>query len=300
MHDLKTNFDKLFPIVKASLKNFINSEGNIPKTGRKPKFSDLNVITLAIASEALSINSENLLFHKLRFDYSSHFINLIDRSQFNRRRKYLMAYIQKCQQYMAQQLCQGENTFLIDSMPLPICRFSRARHLKICKKDIFSAPEYGFCASQNTHYFGYKLHAVCSFNGIFTDFELSKANIHDIHYLNDVKYNYPYCMIIGDKGYLNGQNQLDFFNDNKIDLQTPMRKNQKNYMAQPKVFRKVRKRIETLFSQLHDQFLICKNFAKSFAGLSVRILCKITALTILQFINKINNKPLNHIKHALA
>ncbi|MDX9780283.1 MAG: IS982 family transposase, partial [bacterium] len=34
--------------------------------------------------------------------------------------------------------------------------------------------------------------------------------------------------------------------------------------------------------------------------LAVRIISKITALTILQFINHLNNKPLNHIKHALS
>ncbi|MCL6097326.1 MAG: IS982 family transposase, partial [Bacteroidetes bacterium] len=36
-------------------------------------------------------------------------------------------------------------------------------------------------------------------------------------------------------------------------------------------------------------------------GFRTRILSKLTALTILQFINKFfNNKPVNHIKYALA
>jgi len=45
-----------------------------------------------------------------------------------------------------------------------------------------------------------------------------------------------------------------------------MRNNQLNYKKQPYIFRKKRKRIETLFSQLCNQFKIRKNYAKSFEG----------------------------------
>jgi hypothetical protein len=57
---------------------------------------------------------------------------------------------------------------------------------------------------------------------------------------------------------------------------------------------------ETLFSQLVDQFVIRVNYAKTFVGLATRVLSKVTTFTLLQFLNSINNKPLNHIKHTLA
>ena len=76
-----------------------------------------------------------------------------------------------------------------------------------------------------------------------------------------------------------------------------MRRNQKDYKKQPYVFRKKRKRIETLFSQLCDQFLIRRNYAKSFEGFKTRILAKITSLTLVQYINKfIFDRPINNIK----
>ena len=65
-----------------------------------------------------------------------------------------------------------------------------------------------------------------------------------------------------------------------------MRNNQKNYKRQPYIFRKKRKRIETLFSQLCYQFMIRRNYAKSFEGFKTRVLSKITALTVIQYINK--------------
>ena len=67
-----------------------------------------------------------------------------------------------------------------------------------------------------------------------------------------------------------------------------------------KPFRKVRKQVETLFSQLDDQFLLLRNYEKDIQGLFTRILAKITAATILQPINKLNNKPIARIKRALA
>ena len=44
----------------------------------------------------------------------------------------------------------------------------------IVKESIETAPEYGYCAVQNTHYFGYKFHGVCSLNGVITSFDLLK------------------------------------------------------------------------------------------------------------------------------
>ena len=46
--------------------------------------------------------------------------------------------------------------------------------------------------------------------------------------------------------------------------------------------------------------MLKRNYAKSFIGLATRIINKIAGLTILQYINKINNKPINNIKYALA
>ena len=53
------------------------------------------------------------------------------------------------------------------------------------------------------------------------------------------------------------------------------------------------------FSPLTDQFLIIWNYAKITNGLFARIIGKISALTILQYVNFINDKPIGRIKYAL-
>lgn len=79
-----------------------------------------------------------------------------------------------------------------------------------------------------------------------------------------------------------------------------MKYNQKNYKKQPYIFRKKRKKIETLFAQLCDQFMIRRNYTKSFNGFKTRVLSKIIALTIVQYINKIIfNRNINNIKISI-
>lgn len=64
---------------------------------------------------------------------------------------------------------------------------------------------------------------------------------------------------------------------------------------------KSKKADKNCFSQLCDQFLIQRNYAKSFAGFKSRILVKITGFTVLQFLNKFSyNKPVGRVKHTLA
>ena len=211
MHNLKSNFDRIKPIIKESLANFIDSNGNINKIGAKPKFSDVDLIALSLVAESLSINSENLLFAKLRSEYQENFPSLVDRSQFNRRRKHLAKFINIVRETLVQKLLPAEDTFILDSMPVEICKFTRAKRIKICKESIETAPEYGYCAVQNTHYFGYKFHGVCSLNGVITSFDLSKANHADIQYLRDVKPYYANCLMLGDKAYLDSEYQLELF-----------------------------------------------------------------------------------------
>jgi len=189
--------------------------------------------------------------------------------------------------------------YLVDSMPLEVCKISRAPRSILEQDNEAVAPDYGYCAAQNTHYFGYKIHAACTGTGIFKTFDISKASMHDLHYLNDLKQHLHHCVLIGDKGYISQAYQADLFDSNKIKLHTPARKNQHEANPFPYVFRRARKRIETLFSQLCDQFMIRRNYAKSFSGFATRVATKITALTLLQLINIQEGKHIHNVKSAV-
>ena len=91
---------------------------------------------------------------------------------------------------------------------------------------------------------------------------MSKANVHDIHYLQDIKHEYSHITIIGDKGYLSASVQVDLFKTSEIRLEVPYQLNQKDWKPTFPPFAKARKRVETLFSQMVDQFMLCHKYAK--------------------------------------
>ncbi|WP_438941483.1 IS982 family transposase [Marinomonas transparens] len=196
--------------------------------------------------------------------------------------------------------CSLSDLYIVDSMPLKVCRLSRANRSKVCQEHIESAPNFGFCVAQDMKYFGYKLHAACTPEGVIKMFDISKASLHDIQYLNDIQGAVDHCVLVGGKGYLSQQWQSDLFQTSSINLQTPMRKNQLNFKGLLPSYRKVRKRIETLFSQLCDQFMIRRNYAKSFKGISRRVVTKIAALTLIQWVNFSAGNKLNNLKIVIS
>ena len=294
MHNLKNNFDKILEVIKSVGKEILDENGNFFKRSRLPKLSDVELVSLNLTAEYMGIDSENNLFIRLK---SVEFPNLIDRSGYNRRRRGLYIYIEQIRRLLANQFNEFEDIFVVDSMPLEICKLSRSQRSSICQQDLDLAPDKGYCASMKMSYYGYKLHATCGVAGIIESIDISSASVHDIHYLNDIQQQFSNCTIIADKGYLSQPWQLELFTENNIELSTPMRNNQKNYKQYPYIFRKARKRIETLFSQLCDQFMIRRNYAKSFAGFRTRVISKITALTTIQYLNKyILDRKINNLK----
>ena len=76
MHNIKTNFDKIFEVVKAIIKGETDTGGNYRRRGTKPRFSDMEVIALSLTAECLSIDSEHYLFAKLNKEYRNDFKKL--------------------------------------------------------------------------------------------------------------------------------------------------------------------------------------------------------------------------------
>ena len=298
MHNFHAIFRKILEICKQFSYDLVNTEGNSRRRGVVPRFSDIEVIALSLTAETLSIDSENYLFRKLA-ESKKEIPNLISRRQFNDRRKSTSELCEKIRKRIADSIDGGEKYFCIDSKPIEVCRMSRSKRCKMGRKNYKKAPNFGYCASQREHYYGYKLHALCGLSGVIHSYDLTKASVHDIRYLQDVKLEYHDCSIFGDRGYIGQEVQLNLFESVNIKLDCPYRLNQKNWRPQFIPFAKARKRIETIFSQLNDQFMLIRNYAKETDGLFARIIGKISAFTILQHINNLNNNPIGRVKYAL-
>ena len=259
--------------------------------------SNLELVALDFTAEYMSINSELQLFRAIKGTFLEH---KIERSNYNKRKRKLFHYIENIRQCMSDKFRCLSNLYIIDSTPIAICEPVRAKRSNICATESIQ-PSFGYSSAKKSTYFGYKLHLVCDENGVVHSFDFTPANVHDVNYLKDVKYNLNNCELIGDRGYISADYQLDLFTQSNIKLTVPMRKNQHNQIEFSPTKRRKRKRIETLLSQLDEQFSLNRNFAKTFQGLATRILSKITDVTVVQYLNLfVFNRNINNLKINLC
>lgn len=299
MRNFIANFAKILEICKKFAGNRVNSLGNVPRCGVVPKFSDLEVVALSITAESFGFDSENLLFHRLHNECKDEFPHLISRRQYNARRKLTARLAEDIRKDVAMAIDGGEDVFCIDSKPVKVCQNARGKRCAMGKDNPDAAPAWGYCASQGMYYYGYKLHAVCGISGVIHSYDMTSADVHDIHYLKDVKWEYHDCLMLGDKGYLNAEVQKNLFDAANISLEVPYRLNQKNWRPPIWAYKKFRKRIETIFAQLNDQLMMIRNYAKQTCGLFTRMAGKIAAMTFMQYVNFINHRPVGQIKYSL-
>ncbi len=212
MNNLGTNYERILEVLRK-----ISKEQLLTYQRRKPKMSDLELISLSLTAEFLGIDSENDLFRKL----PDAIYEKIERSVYNRRRRKLVNHLDIIRLKLASYFNEFEDYFVVDSMPLEVCKLSRSYRSKICKEEAYAFPDKGYCAAQGVRYYGYKLHAICSVNGVFQSIDLSPASVHDINYLKDIKTQISDCTLIGDRGYLSAEIQLNLFETCNIKLNTP-------------------------------------------------------------------------------
>ncbi len=256
-------------------------------------------MALSTTAEIFGIDSENYLFHRLNIECGKDIPNLITRRQYNQRRKQTYRLCEEIRKDIASAIDGREDVFSIDSKPIKVCQNARAARCSMGKDNPETAPAWGYCASQNMHYYGYKLHAVCGISGVIHSYDMTAANVHDLHYLDDVKWQYSDCLMLGDMGYLSADIQQNLFDVAHISLEVPYRFNQKNWRPPIWAYKRFRKRIETIFSQLNDQFLMIRNYAKQPQGLFTRVTAKVAALTVLQYVNFVNHRTIGQVKYAL-
>jgi len=258
----------------------------------KAKLSDSEIITISILGEMMSNDSEKAWLSYVSKNMRELFPQMCERSRFNRVRRNLVRVIDYLRFCLNSQFNACEDDLrIVDSFPLQVCEFGRAN---FCKSFGVHGASYGVCASKKITYYGYKVHAMCTTNGFITDFILTPANIDDREAVWELFEIYNrHVWMIGDKGYISARLADDLLTEKGISLIFMKKDNARDQY--PKGFRqlifKIRRRIETSFSQLADQFNAEKTRAKSLCGLNVRLHTKILAFNFCFLLNQMLGLP---------
>ena len=126
-------------------------------------------------------------------------------------------------------------------------------------------------------YFGYKLHMLATIDGFIVDALITSANINDRAAAWNLTSSYSNITIFDDKGYIGDDFAEALKTEKDIDILSLKRSNSK--IQFPKILRQIifrlRRRIETLASQIVCQLNIERVLAKSYLGLQTRIKTKL-------------------------
>lgn len=302
INDLKDFVTIIFILVDDLYNESIPNEIRNRLHKEKAKMSDSEIITIAIIGEIMSIDSENAWLAYVRKNMRDLFPRMCERSRFNRLRRNLSSVSNQIRMKLGSKLSFTEDEYrIIDSFPLEVCEFGRA---KFCKSFKHESADYGYCASKKKTYFGYKVHALCTLNGYITDFIVTPASIDDREAVWELTEKYQQQIrLIGDKGFISATLSQELLDERGIFMISMKRNNA--ISPEPKqvrqLFFKARKRIETSFSQLEDQFKTEYVRAKSLWGLTSRLQSKILAYNLCFAINWLNGKTndIAHIKQLI-
>ena len=264
------------------------------------KMSDSEIITLSICGELAGIDSENAWYSFVKRNYRHLFPRLCSRTRFNRTRGALLQVTELLRQKLTHSFpIPTSRYFVIDSFPLPVCKFGRARY---CRSFRVDGANYGKCPSKKETYFGFKVHALITIEGYITAFEITPASVDDREGLRNFAENHLCLTVLGDKGYT-GEQLWEDMQEKGICLMSLKPSNHKNNW--PKEVRQVifrfRRRVETVFSQLSEQLNAEKVLAKSFRGLCTRLQNKILGHNLCMAFNSIFREPcdIGKIKHLI-
>ena len=293
------NFEDFILIIFVIIDDLYHQYAPVSVSSRRhvkdAKLSDSEIITISICGELIGMDSENAWFSFVKRNYRHLFPKIGCRTRFNRTRRSLLQTTELLREKLLDTFQVPQSRyFIIDSFPLKVCEFGRAH---FCHTFRGYGADYGKCPSKKETYFGYKVHAMITLEGFITAFEITPASTDDREGLRDMTDGLSDITVLGDKGYV-GEKLHEEMKGHGICLMSLNRSNSKNdwpKSVRQLIFR-LRRRVETVFSQLSGQLNAERVLAKSFQGLCTRLLNKILAYNLCLVLNRLFDKTCNIMK----
>ena len=234
--------------------------------------TDAEVLTIAVVA-ALDFHNHHARALEMltKLGYLS---GTLSTSRFNRRLHALSDWCELTLDTMSD-LFRHRAVYLIDSFPLPVCRRVRADR---CGK-VSGADYCGYCAAKKEKFFGYRLHLVCTIEGIPVGHTLLPASYHDVTPVHELTYGLPPgAKVCGDRAYNSRKDEVSIEEDTEVRL-VPQRKANMwpNTPEDALDLKECRQRIETVNSQL-EAMGVQRLRARTNEGLELKVRASMFAL----------------------
>jgi hypothetical protein len=247
------------------------------KPGKKPEFTDSEMITLMLAQDYIPYPSETQYIELIRANHLDMFPKLVDQSQFNRRARALRLLVEQLRRYwIIQKGWNRQTCYLMDTKPVPVLGYKRNKR----RSDFHGKAGYGVCISRNLRYFGFKLVAISTMRGIPVLYDLVPANSDERLAAEAIIDQLSGCDLFTDKGFIGLEWQTQIFDQTNNLIWTPRRSNQyaQNTPSLDRWLSSVRERIEGVFHEIQNTGRnIERLLTKTVIGLCTRVIAKMTS-----------------------
>jgi len=256
--------------------------------GPLPQLADSEVLTMEIVGEILGFDTDKNIFGFFRSFYNHYFPKLTSRVSFVRQAANLWVVKKSLFEHIATRF--KDVIAVIDSLPIPACRFARARFSKLFRGIAAYGKELG-----NQTFYGFRLHVKINSLGMIQAFELAPANVHDIRMLPELTEG-DSGILLADRAYLSQPLKTQLLTKQGLELSVPTKYGQPTTLSSKQLGKRkrLRRSVETVGSQLAHNFHVKKIWARDIWHLVNRICRKILAHTFgVMFCLRENLNPLS-------
>jgi len=239
---------------------------------------DSEILTLAVvAAKYFHNHHERAVCIVRKGGYLSGTISV---SRFSRRLHALADWLPFIVATLGELFTQGE-VFVLDSIPVPVCRRVRARR---CRK--VRGREYcGYCAAKREKFFGWRLHLICTPSGVPVSYSLLPAAFHDLTPIHELAVGLPPgARLFGDKAYNSADDEASILAETGVRLIARRKANMAPHawFMDELELREYRHTIETVNSQL-EKMGIERLYARTNAGFDLKVHASLIALACTNF-----------------
>ena len=273
--DLDTLIVAVFCLVDDTLAAELDGR-RLRRRGPQPVLADSEVLTMEAVGEFLGLDQERHMFDYFRRHYGHFFpaLRSLHRTTFTRQAANLWQLKARLWQHLLHELELDRELSLVDSFPLPVCRFARARR---CRR-LRELSAYGFDEMAKQTFLGVRLHLRVCWPGLVTGFEVAPANVHELRAAEDLLEGLT-GDALGDRNYWSPA-LMEQFRAGGLRLLAPFRKATRERKPWPRRLVNTRRRIETVIGQLVGRFHARQVWARDAWHFYSRLLRKVLGHTL--------------------
>ena len=228
------------------------------RRGPLPTMLDSEVLNSEVVGEFFGVETDSNILTYFRRHYADWFPGLrkINRTTFVRQAANLWKVKRELWQAVVQRIPHDPYFSIVDSVPVPVCRFAQANHCHLYS----GSAAYGHDEVARQTYYGFRAHVRLAWPGVIVDCTVAPANIHDIDGAEELL-EHIHGWALGDRNYWNPE-AFERLHHNNLWLLAPYKSAKREKQPFPFYLKHVRYRIETVFGQLVERYYANRVWAR--------------------------------------